>query len=170
MSEPLERDDVIELLNALGSAQDEDALSAARALHLKITQARLSWDDLLEADNSENNELEEREELFDEELEDEELEDEELEDEELEDGELEDEDGVEDNTSKQSQSSAHVNSVDDAETLTLIEKLLARKGNSVDLQEELEGYKLDIANGDFEISDHSYIKALYARLMKRRQK
>ena len=155
MSEPLERDDVIELLNALGSAQDEDALSAARALHLKITQARMSWDDLLVADNSENNEIEEREELFDEELEDE---------------ELEDEDGVEDNTSKQSQSSAHVNSVDDAETLTLIEKLLARKGNSVDLREELEGYKLDIANGDFEFNDHSYIKALYARLMKRGQK
>ena len=146
MSEPLERDHVIELLNALGSAQDEDALSAARTLHLKITQARMSWDDLLVADNSENNELKEREELEDE--------------------ELEDEDGVEDNTSKLSQSSAHVNSVDDAETLTLIEKLLARKGNSVDLQEELEGYKLDIANGEFEISDHSYIKALYARLMK----
>ena len=144
MSEPLERDHVIELLNALGSAQDEDALSAARTLHLKITQARMSWDDLLVADNSENNELE--------------------------DEELEDEDGVEDNTSKQSQSSAHVNSVDDAETLTLIEKLLARKGNSVDLQEELEGYKLDIANGDFEFNDHSYIKALYARLMKRGQK
>jgi len=160
MSEPLERDHVIELLNALGSAQDEDALSAARTLHLKITQARMSWDDLLVADNSENNELEEREELEDEELEDEELEDE----------ELEDEDGVEDNTSKLSQSSAHVNSVDDSETLTLIEKLLARKGNSVDLQEELEGYKLDIANGEFEISDHSYIKALYARLMKRGQK
>ena len=149
MSEPLERDHVIELLNALGSAQDEDALSAARTLHLKITQARMSWDDLLVADNSENNELE---------------------DEELEDEELEDEDGVEDDTSKSSQSSAHVNSVDDAETLTLIEKLLARKGNSVDLQEELEGYKLDIANGEFEISDHSYIKALYARLMKRGQK
>ena len=147
MSEPLERDRVIELLNALGSAQDEDALSAARTLHLTITQARMSWDDLLVADNSENNELEEREELEDE--------------------ELEDEDGVEDNTSKLSQSSAHVNSVDDAETLTLIEKLLARKGNSVDLQEELEGYKLDIANGDFEFNDHSYIKALYARLMKR---
>ena len=165
MSESLERDHVIELLNALGSAQDEDALSAARALHLKITQARLSWDDLLVADNSENNELEEREEPFDEELEDEELEDEELEDE-----ELEDEDGVEDNISKQSKSSADVNAVDADQTLTLIEKLLARKGNSVDLQEELEGYKLDIANGDFEISDHSYIKALYARLMKRRQK
>ena len=159
MSEPLERDQVIELLNALGSAQDEDALSAARVLHLKITQARMSWDDLLVADDSENNEPKEREELLDEELEDEELEDE----------ELEDEDGVEDDTPQQSPTSAHVNSVDDAETLALIGKLLARKGNSVDLREELEGYKLDIANGEFEISDHSYVKALYARLMKRGQ-
>ena len=147
MDEPLERDQVIELLNALGSAKDEDALSAARALHLKITQASMSWDDLLVADDSENNELEEREELLGE--------------------ELEDEDGLEDDTSKQSETSAHVNSVDDAGTLTLIEKLLARKGNSNDLQEELEGYKLDIANGEFESSDHSYVKALYSRLMKR---
>ena len=147
MGEPLERDQVVELLNALGSAKDEDALWAARSLHSKITQASMSWDELLVADESGNDESEDREELLGE--------------------ELEDEDGVEDDTSKQSATSAHVNAVDDTETLTLIDKLLTRKGVSDDLQEELEGYKLDIANGEFESSDRNYVKALYSRLTKR---
>jgi hypothetical protein len=34
------------------------------------------------------------------------------------------------------------------------------------LREELEEYKSDLANGDFEPSDHRYIQALYARLSK----
>ncbi len=147
MSEPLVRDQVIELLNALGSAKDKDSLWAARSLNLTITQASTSWDDLLVADESENDELEDREDLLGE--------------------ELEDEDGIEDDTSKQSATSAHVNAVDDTETLTLIDKLLTRKGISDDLQEELEGYKLDIANGEFESSDRNYVKALYSRLTKR---
>ena len=108
----------------------------------------MSWDELLVADESENDELEDRKELLGE--------------------ELEDEDGIEDDTSKQFSTSAHVNAVDDTETLTLIDKLLTRKGISDYLQEELEGYKLDIANGEFESSDRNYVKALYSRLTKRR--
>ena len=204
MSEPLVRDQVIELLNALGSAKDKDALWAARALHLTITQASTSWDDLLVADESEYNELEEKDQMLGEGMEELRIPEDGMEDdldiangkvessdnsyvkalysrltskqsennelgerEELLAEELEDEDGIEDDTSKQSETSAHVNSVDDTKTLTLIDKLLTRKGNSHDLQEELEGYKLDITNGEFESSDHSYVKALYSRLMKR---
>ena len=47
MSDALERDTVIELLDKLGSEQDEDVLAAARALHAQITDAGAEWEDLL---------------------------------------------------------------------------------------------------------------------------
>ena len=51
-----------------------------------------------------------------------------------------------------------------AESLALIDRLLARSGHSDDLREELEGYKADIAEGEFTDADHSYLRALYRRL------
>ena len=51
-----------------------------------------------------------------------------------------------------------------AESLALIDRLLARSGHSDDLREELEGYKADIAEGEFTNADHSYLRALYRRL------
>ncbi|MPZ08693.1 MAG: hypothetical protein GEU89_00590 [Kiloniellaceae bacterium] len=51
-----------------------------------------------------------------------------------------------------------------AETLALIDKLLARSGHSDDLRQELEDYKTDLAEGEFKDADHSYIRALYRRL------
>ena len=146
MSEPLERDDVIELLNALGSEEDEDALSAARALHSKMAQASLSWDELLVADENQENQSEIKDQPSSEDFVDE--------------GE------IEESSSIPTETLDDVPSVDNPETLTLIEKLLKREGNSNDLREELEGYKIDISNGEFEVSDHKYVKALYLRLMK----
>ena len=146
MSEPLERDEVIELLNALGSEEDEDALSAARALHSKIAQASLSWDELLVGDENEENQSEKKDQPPSEDFEDE--------------GE------IEESSSIPTETLDDVPSVDNPETLNLIEKLLKREGNSNDLREELEGYKIDISNGEFEVSDHKYVKALYLRLMR----
>ena len=146
MSEPLERDEVIELLNALGSEEDEDALSAARALHSKIAQASLSWDELLVGDENEENQSEQNDQPPSEDFEDE--------------GE------IEESSSIPTETVDDVPSVDNPETLTLIEKLLKREGNSYDLREELEGYKIDISNGEIEVSDHKNVKALYLRLMK----
>jgi len=51
-----------------------------------------------------------------------------------------------------------------AETLALIDKLLSRSGHSEELRRELEDYKTDIAEGEFQDSDHSYVRALYKRL------
>ena len=51
-----------------------------------------------------------------------------------------------------------------AESLAIIGKLLARGGHSDDLREELEGYKADIAAGEFTDRDHSYLRALHKRL------
>ena len=54
----------------------------------------------------------------------------------------------------------------DAETLALIEKLLAKSGRSDALREELEEYKADITNGEFDARDHQYVRALHKRLAK----
>ena len=51
-----------------------------------------------------------------------------------------------------------------AESLALIDKLLSRGGHSEDLQQELEGYKADIAEGSFADADLRYLRALYKRL------
>ena len=58
------------------------------------------------------------------------------------------------------------NSVDDTQTLPLIEKLLADDRFSRDLHEELEEYKIEISDGNFEPRDHQYVHHLYARLTK----
>ncbi len=55
---------------------------------------------------------------------------------------------------------------DETQTLSLIEKLLARDGISSEFREELEAYKIDISDGKFESSDHHYVHAVYARLTK----
>lgn len=56
---------------------------------------------------------------------------------------------------------------DNAQVLKLIEGLLARTDISDDLRDELTGYKEDIAEGEFEASDRTYVRALYKRLTKR---
>ena len=52
-----------------------------------------------------------------------------------------------------------------AETLALLDNLLAKPRISDDFRAELNGYKTDIAEGEFEESDHRYIRALHKRLM-----
>lgn len=52
----------------------------------------------------------------------------------------------------------------DGDTLALIEQLLADPDRSEALREELEEYKIDIAEGEFDAKDHKYVRALYQRL------
>jgi hypothetical protein len=47
----LNREDFIALLDKLGSADDAEALSAARELHAKVTAAGVSWETLLASEN-----------------------------------------------------------------------------------------------------------------------
>ena len=47
MTEPLNRDEILALLERLGAAADAEALAAARALHAAVTDAGIAWDDLL---------------------------------------------------------------------------------------------------------------------------
>jgi hypothetical protein len=47
----VDRAALIELLDRLGSADDATVLEAARALHRKMAEAGLSWDDLIQLDD-----------------------------------------------------------------------------------------------------------------------
>ena len=145
MSDTLERDNVIDLLNRLGSEQDEDVLAAARALHSQITRAGMDWQDLLVGDEGVAPSAPD----IDDDTDDEDEYD-------------TDDTDDEDDTPEPAVNFTH----DESKTLALINKLLAREGNSKALCEELEEYKSDLANGDLEPSDHRYIQALHARLSK----
>ena len=145
MSDTLERDNVIDLLNRLGSEQDEDVLAAARALHSQITRAGMDWQDLLVGDEGAAPSAPD----IDDDTDDEDEYD-------------TDDTDDEDDTPEPAVNFTH----DESKTPALINKLLAREGNSEEFREELEEYKSDLANGDFEPSDHRYIQALHARLSK----
>ena len=55
MNEPLDRNQIIQLLTNLGKEQDEKVLLAARSLHSRVTESGLTWEDLLVEDQSEIN-------------------------------------------------------------------------------------------------------------------
>lgn len=137
MTEPLDRGEVIRLLNQLGSDQDGDVLEAARDLHAQITAAEVDWDTLLMPDEPVT-------------------------------ASDTDETVAADHTASESTDAAPSTGKigNDADTLALIEKLLADPDRSEVLREELEEYKADIANGDFVAKDHKYVSDLYERLTK----
>ncbi len=134
MTEPLERDNVIELLKRLGSDQDETVLEAARQVHAQITVAGMIWEDLLVPDVA------------------------------ADDGDDIEYQDTEDETPEPPAETAKK----DADSLPLIDELLAKTGISEDLREELENYKTDIAKGELEEADRRYIRAVHGRLSKRR--
>ncbi len=134
MTEPLERDNVIELLKKLGSDQDEVVLEAARQVHAQITVAGMTWEDLLVPDVA------------------------------ADDGDDIEYQDTEDETPEPPAETAKK----DADSLPMIDELLAKTGISEDLREELENYKTDLAEGEFEEADRRYVRAVHDRLSKRR--
>jgi len=152
MTEPIPREDVIELLNRLGSDRDEDVLEAAREVHARIAAGNMTWDQLLVPDHADN------------------ADDDESEDEDSDDSD-DSESSDSDEEATEPAGAAGAKTAPDAknaESLALIDKLLAMRGISTDLREELKGYKTDIAEGEFETRDHRYLRAVHARLSKRR--
>ncbi len=150
MTEPIPREDVIELLNRLGSDRDEDVLEAAREVHARIAAANMTWDQLLVPDHADDDEIN------DDEIGDDEID--EIDDDEIEDSDDSDDDEIDDDESEDSEDSDAIESSDsdeeatepagaagvkdakNAESLALIDKLLAMRCISTDLREELKGY------------------------------
>ncbi len=165
MTEALVREEIIGLLERLGSERDEEALEAAREVHERITAAGVAWNELLMPDQADKDGDDHRD------PEDEDGDDHrDLEDEDGDDHrDLEDEDGDDHRDLEDEDSMSHAERKKmNAESLSLIEKLLARSDLSGDMREELRGYKEDIAEGEFEERDRKYLRSLSERLSKRR--
>ncbi len=155
MAEDLDRDGIIGLLESLGSERDEDVVEAARAVHARVTAAGVTWDALLAPDAAADDEApggtaeEEDEDAA------------EREEADGEDAQFAEADG-------EDAAPAAARDRGNKESLALIARLLAKSDISKDLRQELQGYKEDIAEGEFEDMDRKYLRALQARLTKRR--
>ena len=163
MAEDLDRDGIIGLLESLGSERDEDVVEAAREIHARVTAAGVTWDALLApvgtADDAAFEEGTADDAAFEEETADEEAaEPAEADGEAAEPAEADGEDAA----------PAAPRDRGNKESLALIARLLAKSDVSKDMREELQGYKEDIAEGEFEDMDRKYLRSLHARLTKRR--
>jgi spore cortex formation protein SpoVR/YcgB (stage V sporulation) len=135
----LDRENIIRLLNQLGSDKDEEILTSARALHAQIKGADADWHDLLVGEEAEAEPEPEAE----------------AEAEDTEEPEQEKENTDDNKRGKK---------LSDADALIIIDKLLSKEGISEYLKEELEDYKEDISEGEFEASDRNYLISLNKRL------
>ena len=131
MSEELDRENLIGLLEKLSAEQDEDVLSAARAISAQVAESGQTWDQLLTEP-------------------------------EIPDADW---DAPEEADEEESASPEEV-ATGDREALSLITKLLAKPGLYEGTRQELEGYKEDIAAGEFAGADRKYLRALHARMAK----
>ncbi len=163
MAEPLKRDEIVGLLKRLGSEPDEDVLEAARQVHARITAAGMTWDDLLVPDQAADDTDDTDDDADDTDDTDDDADDAD----DADDTDDIDDTGYEDLEDESAEPTAET-AGKNAASLTLIGKLLAKSGISQDLREELEGYKADIAEGDFGEADRRYLQAISARLSKRR--
>jgi len=140
-SQELDRDNIIRLLNQLGSDNDEEIMTSARALHTQVSDANVDWNDLLVGLSEPETETEPETEP---------------------ETETEtDEDPQENEVSGDNNKGKTLN---DSEATKIIDKLLSNTYISEYLKEELEDYKIDIAEGELEASDRSYLISLNKRL------
>ncbi|MCH8835935.1 MAG: hypothetical protein IH925_08305 [Proteobacteria bacterium] len=177
MAGDLDRDGIIGLLESLGSERDEDVLEAAREIHAQVTAAGVTWDVLLapdaaaedeapggtaeEEDEAPGGTAEEEDEAPDAAAEEEDEDAAAREEADGEDAQFAEADG-------EDAAPAPARDRGNKESLALIARLLAKSDISKDMREELQGYKEDIAEGEFEDMDRKYLRALHARLTKRR--
>ena len=131
MSEELDRDKLIGLLEKLGGEGDEDVLTAARAIHTQVSASGQTWDQLLTEPEIPDTDWDTPEEA--------------------------------DETETTSPEEA---TTGNREALSLITKLLAKPDLYEGTRQELEGYKEDIAAGEFTGADRKYLHALRARTAK----
>jgi hypothetical protein len=182
MTETLRRDEFIAILNRLGSDEDEEVLQAARQAHARIAAAGMRWEDLLVPDGradepadgradepaTENEEPATENEEPATENEEPAAENEEpaAESDEADDREPE---AVEDEPPAEragAEGAGAKGAEKDTESLALIGELLARSDISEELRAELDGYKTDIAEGEFVAADRRYLRAIRKRLSK----
>ena len=175
MAGDLDRDGIIGLLESLGSERDEDVVEAAREIHAQVTAAGVPWDALLApdaaaADEAPGGTAEEEDEdaAGREEADEDAAESAEADEEAAESAEADGEDARFAEADGEDAAPAPARDRGNKESLALIARLLAKSDISKDMRQELQGYKEDIAEGEFEDMDRKYLRALHARLTKRR--
>lgn len=152
MAEGLDRDGMLGLLERLGDEDDAVVLSSARELHERVTAAQARWDDLLMPDAApDDSDLEGP-----------------AEDAAATETEADEEPETEGKSGRGgSGKRASQRRMTDAQAMKLINQLLERREISKSLREELQGYKEDIDEGEFDEADRNYLRALQRRLSKR---
>ena len=175
MAGDLDRDGIIGLLESLGSERDEDVLEAAREIHAQVTAAGVPWDALLAPDTAAEDEApggtaeeEDEDAAGREEADEDAAESAEADEEAAESAEADGEDARFAEADGEDAAPAPARDRGNKESLALIARLLAKSDISKDMRAELQGYKEDIAEGEFEDMDRKYLRALHARLTKRR--
>lgn len=143
----LDRQTLLDLLNRFDDADDATVTAAAREAQQALTNAGLTWDDVLvpaepDAEDEDEDEYEE----FDA-------------DDDVDDAADDDDAGDTDNV-------IPISAAEAREDLALIDRILRDHDVSEDTREELEGYREDIEAGEFTASDRNYLKALKKRLSK----
>jgi len=163
----LSREDFIELLNKLGMDDDDDVLTAARDLHARITVAGIAWDDLLVPEEDPDAEPEDEDEYEDGEDEDEYADDE---DDDSEDDEVDEED---EDADAADEGDDEADGDDDGEAALSDEQkkeaedlIAAISGLNISAatKEDMKEYKQDLADGEFDVVDLNYLRALRGRL------
>ncbi len=161
MTGHVDRSALVALLEKLGNDNDEDVLSAARQAHALVAAAGASWSELMASDRIAVNNYapsdEDRET----------------------DGIVEDDqdNGWDDIGANMVEGTDLANLADattspsgatrdHADILRLLDRLLAQEKGDPEFCAELDGYKQDIANGEFDDRDRSYVRDLYDRLRK----
>jgi len=180
MDENSDRKIVIALLEKLGHEDDAEVLAAGRALHAKIDEMSVSWEQLLVPDD---NDVAETVDEFDDDDDDDDGDDDigidEFQDDD-DDGDTQGADATADDGDTQGADAtaddgdtqgADATADDDfepvgdaADDVKLIDRLLATSGISSDFRDELKGYKEDIKAGEFSAADRKYVQALQRRL------
>lgn len=153
MLENLDRENLIRLLEKLGSEDDAEVTAAARELHNQVKVAGVSWDEFIAAAEDED------EYEYDDES-DGDCEDDEDDDELDDDAPLSANDDTEDDDDL-----PPLTDEEKKEATSLIDKILDRNVGA-DTREEMEDYKTDIAEGEFEQMDLKYLRAMNERLSK----
>lgn len=141
MTKPLNRDEIIGLLDRLGGENDAAVLDAARTLHAQLADAGTTWSDLLIGEDSDaSNDTGASADTV-----------------------MEAAEPAEAEAKKPAGKTKR-----DTESPDLIEKLLAQPGISDAFRREMQGYKNDIAENAFTDADRQYLRALHKRLSGKR--
>ena len=134
----LDRAAVLELLNRLGAESDETVLDAARELDRKLSEAGMTWDDLLRPDDDTDA---------------------------TPDDTISAQDApAEQEPALAATGTGVVSAADRTEAAKIVDRMLARKSLSDTMREDLTELKRTIADGSIDAMDCKYIRALARRL------